>query len=465
MSRKENEGSPDAFGKHDEDITRRAETTSPRDEVTEEAQEAFEEEYPAAVEKNAGEDPALNDDSITDRSVILSKDGATVAKWALRFIIIIAAGYILRKGLGVLWIGLLPAILALLISTVLWPPVKFMRGNKVPPALATIITMVGAFGIVGGIFAAIAPSISSQIPQLADQAQKGLNRLLQWIQGPPLNLELGELEEELDNLINTATDFLQNNSQNIASGVFSGVSMATSVLTTAVITLVLVFFFLKDGVRFLPWLRTYTGGNIGWHLTEVLTRTWNTLCGFIRTQAIVSFVDAFFIGVGLLILDVPLALALAVITFFGGFIPIIGAFTAGALAVVVALVTNGLTNALLVLALILIVQQLEGNVLQPMLQSKAMNLHAAMVLLAVTIGSGLFGILGAFLAVPVAASIAVWVRYHSEMVALRAGEITIEDIEIATSKGETMTPSEAFNAVKDNIVHMAKKITPGKSTD
>lgn len=465
MTSKKNDGSPDAFGQHSEDTNRRAESTASQEEISAEAQEAFAEEFPAAVEENAGKDPHLNDDSITDRSVILGRDGAAIARWALRFIIIVAAGYILWQGMGIIWAGILPAILALLISTVLWPPVKFMRGNKVPPALATIIGMVGALGIVGGIFAAIAPSISEQIPQLANRARDGINGLVEWVQGPPLNLELGELEKEIDNIINSATDFLQNNSQNIASGVFSGVSIATSFLTTAAITLVLTFFFLKDGVRFLPWLRSYTGGNIGWHLTEVLTRTWNTLCGFIRTQAIVSFVDAFFIGLGLIVLNVPLALALAVITFFGGFIPIIGAFTAGALAVVVALVTNGVTNALLVLALILVVQQLEGNVLQPMLQSKAMNLHAAIVLLAVTVGGGLFGILGAFLAVPVAASIAVWVRYHSEMVALRAGEITIEDIEIATSKGETMTPSEAFTAVKDNIVDMAKKITPGKKAD
>src|SRR5699024_9900930 len=168
--------------------------------------------------------------------------------------------------------------------------------------------------------------------------------------------------------------------------------------------------------------------------TEVLTRTWNTLAGFIRTQAIVSFVDAFFIGLGLVLLGVPLAFVLAVITFFAGFIPIVGAVTAGALAVIIALVSNGVTNALLVLLLIIAVQQLESNILQPFLQSKAMNMHAAVVLLSVTLGSTLFGIIGAFLAVPIAATLAVWFRYHSELVALRAGEITIDDIEIATAK-------------------------------
>ena len=128
----------------------------------------------------------------------------------------------------------------------------------------------------------------------------------------------------------------------------------------------------------------------------------------------------------------PLAFVLAVVTFFAGFIPIIGAVTAGALAVVIALVSNGLINALLVLALILLVQQIEGNVLQPVLQSKAMGLHAAIVLLSVTVGSTLAGIIGAFLAVPVAATIATVLRYHAEMISLRAKEITPEDIDIRT---------------------------------
>ena len=244
----------------------------------------------------------------------------------------------------------------------------------------------------------------------------------------------------------------------------SGISIATTVVATVFIMAVVTFFMLKDGDRFLPMVRRYTGSNAGWHLSEVLTRSWNTLSGFIRTQALVSFVDAFFIGLGLIILQVPLALVLAVITFFAGFIPIVGAFTAGALAVIIALVTNGFTNALLVLVLILVVQQMEGNVLQPVLQSKAMNLHAAIVLLSVTVGSALFGILGAFLAVPIAAVVAVWIRYHSEMVALRSGEITIDDVEIATSRGQSMSSREAFIAVRDQLKNIGTRKPSGGST-
>lgn len=395
-----------------------------------------------------------DDDDVTDRAVFIGRDGRWAAGWALRFIIFVAAAYILGQILGFVWAGILPIVLALLVSTVLWPPVKFLRDHlSFPSALATVVVLVGFFALIGGIFAAMAPIVRDQGRDLVDQATEGIRQLSEWIQGPPLNLDLGRFDEVLNDL----TGFIQDQSSRIASGVFTGLSAATSVAVTVVVMLVLTFFFLKDGDRFLPWLRKYTGANAGWHLTEVLTRSWNTLAGFIRTQAIVSLVDATFIGIGLLLLGVPLAFVLAVITFFAGFIPIVGAFTAGALAVIIALVTNGVTNALFVLLLIIAVQQIEGNILQPVLQSKAMNLHAAVVLLSVTIGSTLFGIVGAFLAVPVAAVGAVWFRYHSELVALRAGEITIDDIEIATAKGSTLTSWEAFTAVREKLISVGRR--------
>jgi putative heme transporter len=159
---------------------------------------------------------------------------------------------------------------------------------------------------------------------------------------------------------------------------------------------------------------------------------WDVLGGFIRTQAVVSFIDAFFIGLGLVILGVPLWGVLTALTFLGGFIPMVGAFVAGALAVLVALVGNGFTTALIVLAIIIAVQQLEGNVLQPVLQSRTMKLHAVVVLLAVTGGGTLYGITGAFLAVPVVAVVAVVIRYISEQI----------DVAVARSGGDPGSGSE-----------------------
>jgi predicted PurR-regulated permease PerM len=217
--------------------------------------------------------------------------------------------------------------------------------------------------------------------------------------------------------------------------VLSGVSAVTNVLVTLVVALILTFLFLKDGDRFLPWVHRLAGPGAGHHLEEVGHRAWATLGGFIRTQALVSLIDAVLIGVGLILVGVPLAIPLAVLTFFGGFVPIIGAFVAGAFAVLVALVSNGPTAALIVLGIVVAVQQLEGNVLSPWLQSKSMNLHAAVVLLSVTLGSTLFGLTGAFLAVPFVAVVAVVVRYLDDLVTARTTLAPMEPDEPAEPAG------------------------------
>lgn len=363
-----------------------------------------------------------------NRITVLGFDARALAAASLRMILILAGAALILWAIGVFWQGILPVILALLLTTVLWPMSAGMRKRGMNAALAALITLLGFLVILVGAFVAMGPVVANQGSQLVEDAQSGIAELFQMLEGLPFDIDMSQVEETLSEI----TTFIQDQAGAIAGGVMTGVSAATSIIITIVIMLVLVFFFLKDGDKFLPWIRQYSGRTAGWHISELLTRMWNTLSGFIRTQAVVSFVDAFFIGLGLVILGVPLALVLAVLTFFAGFIPIVGAITAGALAVIIALVSNGFTNAIMVLILIILVQQLESNILQPVLQSKAMNLHAAVVLLSVTVGAGLFNIIGAFLAVPVAAVIAVAFRYHSEMVGLRSGEITIDDIEVAT---------------------------------
>jgi putative heme transporter len=180
---------------------------------------------------------------------------------------------------------------------------------------------------------------------------------------------------------------------------------------------VLCFFYLKDGPKFVPWASGLAGPRAAPHVAAVAERGWTTLSGFIRAQSLVGLVDAVFIGIGLAVLGVPLALPLAVLVFFGGFIPIVGAFVTGALAALVALVANGFTTALIVVGLVVLVQQLEGNVLQPVLMGRTLDLHPAVVILAVTAGGATAGITGAFLAVPVVAVVTVGVRYARQQLA------------------------------------------------
>lgn len=339
------------------------------------------------------------------------------ARWSLRWVCIALGALLLGILLQWTWPIVLPVALALIVTTVLAPLAGLMeRWLRFPPGLAAAGALISSIGAVVLVIYLLAPSVSGQTGQIVDDTVAGLQRLQDWVQESDVFSK-----KQLDTALQAIQDKLTESSGDIASGVLVGVGAVGSAIVNLVVTLILTFLFLKDGRKFIPWVRGLAGAKVGDHLAEVLRRSWSTLSGFIRTQALVSLIDAVFIGIGLLVIGVPLAIPLAVLTFFGGFIPIIGAFVAGAVAVLVALVALGWQGALWVLVLIIVVQQIEGNVLSPWLQSKSMNLHAAVVLLSVALGSTLFGIIGAFLAVPVVAVAAVILRYLNEQAALAEG--------------------------------------------
>ena len=341
------------------------------------------------------------------RSAAIADGLAFMARWSLRLALIGLGFALLWWLIARLWVIVMPVLLAMLITTVLNPPANWMRRRGVPPALAAAVVLVGSLLVLAAVVFFLATSITGGVSELASGAVAGLQSIQDWLAGPPLNLGA----TQFDALLQQVTQRLQDSVTTIATGVLTGVGTFASLVVTGLLALVLAFLFVKDGDRFLPWLRRFVGPRAGGHLCVVLGRVWDTLGGFIRGQALVSLADAILIGTGLLIVGVPLALPLAVLTFIGGFIPIVGAIFAGAVAVLIALVSNGFTAALIVLGIVLLVQQVEGNVLQPILQGKSLNLHAAVVLLAVTAGGSLYGIAGAFLAVPVAAAGAVVLRY------------------------------------------------------
>lgn len=375
-------------------------------------------------------DPQSSDE-VVDRGALILQGLRSASSWAWRFLLVVAALAVIFYVLGKVWVGVLPLILALIVSTVLWPPVSWLRRHRWPAAAAAGVVLVLALLVFVGSLAAIAPSVVNQGQTIVRQASQGLQIVHDWLSGPPLNLE----NEQVNEYVDQVTQWLQQRSSEIASGVISGVSTVGSVLVTLAMVLVLTFFFLKDGDRFLPWLRRFVGPGAGMHLTESLSRMWVTLGGFIRAQALVSLVDAVFIGLGLLLLGVPMAFALALITFFAGFIPIVGAVTAGALAVLVALVSSGFMTAVWVLVIVLAVQQIEGNVLTPLLQSRSMDLHPVIILLAVAAGGTRWGIVGAFLAVPVTATAVSLLRYASEQLDLRTGRVRADEVRTLTEHG------------------------------
>lgn len=312
--------------------------------------------------------------------------------------------------LGRMWSVVWPLVVGLLLTTLTWPAARFLRRHGWKPALAASVVTVLFLLVAIGVVALIAVPVASQSGQLTDGVVEGIQKLREWAAGPPLNIGDAQINKAFDTAVSRAQDGLGS----MVGAVVTGVSTVVNGLVTAVLALFLMFFFLKDGPRFLPWLAHQLPGRLATDVPAVAARGWDTLGAFVRSQAAVGLLDAVLIGLGLWVLGVPLVLPLAVLTFVSAFVPIIGALFAGFVAVLIALVSNGLTDALIVLAIIVVVQQLEGNVFQPMIQSRGLGLHAAVILLAVTLGGSLAGIVGSLLAVPIAALIAVVWNYVRE---------------------------------------------------
>lgn len=329
---------------------------------------------------------------------------AAAASW--RFLVIVAAAGTVVWGLVHLRVVVLPIILALLASTLLLPVVRWLKGRGAPDALAAALTMLAAFLVIAGIVTAIAPSIGDQFNELRPRAEDGLREAGDVLAKPPFNLSQTEIQDRIDEGIST----LRENSGPLARGLSSGAVILGEVLTGLLVALLLTFFFLKDGERMWAYLLRFTGRGRE-HADELGTRVYAALAGYIRGIALVGLVDAVLIGLALVIIGVPLVVPIMVITFFAAFVPLIGAFIAGLVAVLIALVSGGLLDAALVLGAIILVQQVEGHLLYPVLMSRTVNLHPAVIVVALAAGGILGGIVGVFLAVPVAGIVSVVLDY------------------------------------------------------
>ncbi|MFO8074795.1 MAG: AI-2E family transporter, partial [Egibacteraceae bacterium] len=244
------------------------------------------------------------------------------------------------------------------------------------------------------------PQIAAEAPGIVEEVESGIDQLEELLdEGLPFIEEGTDVAELLALAQEQAVEFLQREGVAIASTLAEGV-------TGLLFGLVGLFFYLKDGRRIAAWSQRLFPRAARDTVGEIGVATWTTLGGYFRGQLLIALADAIFIGIGLALLGVPLVVPLAVLVFFGGLFPIIGAVLSGAVAVLVALASQGLVVALGALAVVLAVQQVESNVLAPIVLGKATELHPLAVIVSLTAGGVLLGILGAFLAVPVAASLA-----------------------------------------------------------
>ena len=330
----------------------------------------------------------------------------TAGRWAwalLGIALVSAAVFLLLARVGLVVIALL---LALFPAALLEPAVGFLRRRRVPAALAALVVVVALLGSLALVVRFVAPAIAAEVPAFLDAAERGLERVEDLGEDTPLAFEA----EGFADVAARVTEALGGRGD--VAG--RGLSVATTLLdalTGLVLAVIALFFYLRDGRRLWSAVTDLVPSSWRQEVDDVGRRIWWTLGAYFRGQLVVAMFDAVFIGLGLVLLGVPLALPLAVTVFLGGLFPIVGAFVSGLLAVLVALTDGGLPLAGLTLGLVVLVQQVEGNFLEPLILSKVIALHPLVVIASIAAGAVAFGVLGAFLAVPLTASLARTIDY------------------------------------------------------
>jgi putative heme transporter len=318
-----------------------------------------------------------------------------------RFLVVVGAIVVLAYGLWYVRLVALPAFIALLLSTILLPPARALRRRGLGRALSTAIVFFGGLAIAAGVAALVLPPFVDEVGTLTSTITGGAQKLGRAIAGP-----FGLSHAEVERTITGISDRLHASSGDLASGVLTGAVIVGQVVAAALLTLVLLFFYVKDGPVLWRWAVRLFPGPLRPRVDHAGRMSWTVLAAYVRGQALVATVDAVFIGIGIALVGIPLVLPLMFLIFVSAFVPIVGAFTAGAAAVLIALVSKGPGAALIVLGINLLVQQLEGNVLYPMIMRKTIELHPVATLLVVGAGGIVAGIIGALVAVPIAAVVA-----------------------------------------------------------
>lgn len=329
-----------------------------------------------------------------------------IALYSLCLVAVAAAAYLVARVLMAVTALSVAVAAALLLAALLNPAVRLLQRLRVPRSAAALLSVLGLLALVTGIVALAAGRIATEFEDLGQTLSGGLRDVRAAIVASPVPISA----EQLDALAEALQRYVRQTEVEPAE-------TASNTLATfggALLALVLLFFLLRDGDRMWRWFLGLFPEHRRPGLAEAGEVGWSTLSRYIVGQALVAAVDAVGIGIALLLIGVPLVVPLMLLTFLGGFIPIVGATVAGGAAVLVALVANGPTEALLVLAAVIAVQQLEGNLLEPLIVGRAVRLHPAPVLLAVTAGTLVAGIVGAVVAVPILA-----VLYRSGAVLLR----------------------------------------------
>ena len=333
--------------------------------------------------------------AVTRREGYRLTGAARLAVFCAAVLGVAAVGWLVLDLLGKLALVTASVLAALLLTALGAPLTRLFQRIGAPAGVAAGATVLALLGLLAGIGTLVWFRTSARLTELAPAITVGIDRIRTWLVEGPLALDPERVESIRDQVVTQLFE--------VVPSPVAGATMAVTVVSALLLTLFMVFFLLKDGASMWAWIIERVPTAQRERVDGAGERAWTTVSAYVLGVVAVAAVDAALIGLALLVVGVPLWLSLTLLTFFGAFVPYFGAVLSGAAAVLVTLVTNGAADAITILVVVLVVQQIEGNLLQPLIMRRAVHLHPVVTLLAVTSGTLLFGIFGAVVAVPLTA--------------------------------------------------------------
>ncbi|MGW2817309.1 AI-2E family transporter [Streptomyces sp. NPDC001415] len=342
-----------------------------------------------------------------------------------RLLVLAGTLYVLTQVISAIRLVVLAFVAALLITALLQPTVARLKRMGLPRGVATAVTAISGFVIMGLVGWFVVWQVMDNLDDLSNKVRDGIEELKRWALNSPFHVT----EDQINQIAKNLSDTIGSNTNEITSAGLQGVTVLVEVLTGILLAMFSTLFLLYDGPKIWQWVLKLVPAAARPGVAGAGPQAWRTLTAYVRGTVIVALIDAICIGVGIYFLGVPMAVPLAVFIFLFAFIPLVGAVISGALAVVVALVTDGVFNALMVLVVVLAVQQIEGHVLQPFILGRAVRVHPLAVVLSVAAGGLVAGIGGAVVAVPLVAvtnTVVGYLRAYARENALRSAVAVAE---------------------------------------
>jgi predicted PurR-regulated permease PerM len=366
-------------------------------------------------------------------------DPAAVVPWGVRVAaeagwrLLVLAGtvWVLMRVISAVQLVVFAFVIALLVTALLQPTVARLTRRGVPRGPATALTAISGFVVIGLMGWFVTWQVMENIDTLSTQIQSGIDDLRNWLLKSPFHVT----DKQINQIAKNLREAIGANADQITSAGLEGVQVIVEALTGILLVFFSTLFLLYDGKRIWEWFLKLVPAAARPGVAGAGPRAWRTLTAYVRGTVLVALIDAVFIGIGIYFLDVPMAVPLAVFIFLFSFIPLVGAVASGALAVIVALVTQGVFAAVMTLAVVLAVQQIEGHVLQPFILGRAVRVHPLAVVLTVAAGGMVAGIGGAVVAVPLVAvtnTVVGYLRQYSlEMQEQQQPSVGPEDVPAA----------------------------------